>query len=105
MRINNPVPTLEGLLAVFEDGAAKGGTFVDQVMCQTAIDGIADAILAIGMLGSRMEASGLLEPFTEEPAAPRTPVERRQLARFAAPFDPDGRVVQIPTAFTREAGR
>lgn len=105
MLLTNPVPTLEGLMVVLEDGAEKGGVFIDQSLCHAYLDGIANAIMAFGMLGSRMEAAGLLEPFTEEPTAPRTPVERRHLARLAAPLDPDGRVVQIPTAFTREEGR
>lgn len=61
MDLVNPVPALEGLLALFEDGAAKGGTFVDQVACMTAMDGIADTILAFAELGARMEAAGLLE--------------------------------------------
>ncbi|MGF3027993.1 hypothetical protein ACQVP2_35030 [Methylobacterium aquaticum] len=104
MLLTNPVPALEALLALFEDGAERGGAFVDQARCHAALEGIANAIMAIGMLGSRMEAAGILEPFTE-PAAPRSPVERRQLARLAAPLDPEGRVVRLPTAASREAAR
>ncbi|MGF3028004.1 hypothetical protein ACQVP2_35085 [Methylobacterium aquaticum] len=105
MLLTNPVPALEELLVLFEDGAEKGGAFVDQARCHAALEGIANAIMAIGMLGSRMEAAGILEPFTEPAAAPRTPVERRQLARLAAPLDPEGRVVRLPTALAREVAR
>lgn len=105
MLLTNPVPTLLGLMALLEDGAEKGGVFVDQSLCHAYLDGVANAVTAIGMLGSRMEAAGLLEPFTEEPIAPRTPVERRQLARLAAPLDPDGRVVHLPIASAREGVR
>ena len=105
MLLTNPVPTLEGLMAVLEDGAEKGGVFLDQSLCRAYLDGAANAIMAFGMLGSRMEAAGLVEPFTEEPAAPRTPVERRQLARLAAPLDPDGRVVRLPVVGAREVAR
>ncbi|MGF3022625.1 hypothetical protein ACQVP2_07335 [Methylobacterium aquaticum] len=111
MLLTNPVPALEGLLALFEDGAEKGGTFVDQMMCHAAIDGLSDTILAFAELGARMEAAGLLEhhaiplPEPDAPAGPLTPAERRQLARLAAPLDPEGRVVRLPTAATREAAR
>ena len=112
MDLVNPVPALEGLMVMFEDGAAKGGTFVDQVMCMAAVDGIADAILAIGSLCARMEGAGLLEhhAFSLEPGTtaipgPLTPVARRQLARLAVALDPEGRVVRLPTSGGREAVR
>ncbi len=111
MDLINPVPGLERLLELFEDGAEKGGTFVDQMMCHAAIDGLSDTILAFAELGARMEAAGLLEhhaiplPEPDAPAEPLTPVERRQLARLAVRLDPEGRVVRLPTASVRGVAR
>lgn len=116
MDLVNPIPGLEKLLELFEDGAEKGGTFVDQVLCHAAVDGLSDTILVIGQLCSRMEEAGLLERHVLPlPGAldqnvvplsgPRTPVERRQLARLAVALDPEGRVVRLPTALAREVAR
>lgn len=109
MDLVNPLPALEGLLEMFEEGASNGGTFVDQALCHTAIEGLTDVIMAFAELGARMEAAGLLEhrtvPLPRPVLGPRNPVERRQLARLAAPLDPEGRVVRLPTALAREAAR
>ncbi|GJD93398.1 hypothetical protein [Methylobacterium iners] len=94
----NPVPAVEDLLHVFEEGAREGGLQLDADLCGAIVQGLREAASSVATIVDFARAHGLVHALVEHEVAPLTPTARRQLARLAVPLDPEGRVMRLPTA-------
>lgn len=96
----NPTLWLDDLRHVFEDGARKPmGIVIDPELCRHFVAGLGDIIDQVDTMAAYLAALGHVERLEAE--RPRTPVERRQLARRAIAADPTAKVVRLPTPVTR----
>lgn len=99
----NPVPCFEDLVYVFEEGSrTSGGITIDEDLCRHMAEVLTDAAEGVGVLVDFARSSGFVQPI-DAALAPRTPTERRQLARLAARLDPEGRVLALPIPARRPA--
>ena len=98
----NPAPYLEDLAEVFRGGASDpAGITFDPELCRAFVEGLGDVAGKVDALAAYVAAAGLVERIQFAADRPRTPVERRNLARLSAPLDPAGRVMSFPTAPVR----
>lgn len=91
----NPGPCFDDLVHLFQDGAeTPGGIHIDEDLCRMMAEVMTEAAEGVAALVDFARSFGLVQPI-ETVTATRTPNQRRQLARLAAPLDPDGRVVAL----------